>query len=1259
MTELRDVRDIVKEILERRGISAFVYENDAGAQPETVVETSLRELRDADVCAAIFWKRYPKVTTQEFKEARTLGKPCLVYVREKDASREPELDTFLKAEVYDLAKGVSYDYFDSAVKLGQRIADDVMSWLVRRNRELTAEVAAQRVSKDELAKLQAEVQRLQSVSREPLPHGTAADQLARDLRGWFSALGYSPEREIERSDKDFKWLINIPERRGYAQILVMGVEGEAELSHLNELQSSFEQAKADEGWLVSIRRVSQAVKDELAKQSKSRIFAYTLDELLDLNADFSRYFDWLQAEVRRRGIDQAYVPLSATKDEFHQKEGKYLGRARYGRENGWLEGYIDRWLTDPSKEHISILGEFGTGKTSFALHYAWKALQKYIEAKKQGIKRPRVPLVIPLRDYAKAVTVESLFSEFFFRKYEMLPGYSAFEQLNRMGKLLLIFDGFDEMAAKVDRQEMINNFWRLARVVVPGSKAILTCRTEHFPEAKEGRALLGAELKASTANLTGEPPQFEVLELEKFDDDQIRQLLGYHADSETIEMIMRNPPLLDLARRPVMAGYILEALPDIKAGKRVDLARIYLYAVTRKMERDIESGRTFTSLADKLYFLCELAWEMLSTDTMSLNYRQFPDRLANLFGDAVKEQKDLDHWHFDMMGQSLLVRNAEGDYTPAHRSLLEFFVAYKFAAELGFLASDFLEFAKKQANIDATVAPRPYTWSSYFRRQIVAGKTCATAPLLEFRGEDPATLAVTFGRQPLAPAVVQLMQSMLVEKAGDALLEVARNTASMSTSSAFIGGNAIGLVLRMNPFALKGQNLSGANLESADFSRTDLSGCNFRGASLRNSLVRATSLENVQLQGADVSGMFIEEVREITIIAASPDGYRYAAGNDSGAILIGAIDSGDELLRIQAHDHKVLSLAWTGDGNCLISGGHDGRLAMWDSTTGNNLFLRNDCYRPGWINGIILDVHEKKIMTAGGIDNDPVKSWNMQGLPIARYQIPPANQANGICRSKDGNYVLVSWWNRNEVFETAKRKKGAGTCLFQSSPTGELTQIALFKESSWHVFFDSTDTYFFTQNSENRVTLINVKDKSKKVLPMVGSPLCVSNNDELLVVAAADYRTLEIWNLPASKKIFVMPFPVVDPRERISLLRLCATFARNSSLLIAGSDNGIIYFWNTVLFIPDKAGKKSKPNPRVWPAWWQNAKINIPKGMQPNPEFGQEIRALKHTLNCKGLRLDKVKGLETVRIAGLNRDVPRTEGKRHIIDWFHERGAEI
>ena len=468
------------------------------------------------------------------------------------------------------------------------------------------------------------------------------------------------------------------------------------------------------------------------KPENDHLGCYTLDELLDQDANFSSYLTWLESEIQKRGIDQKYVPLACLKEEVDPDTQQRIGISRYDDRDGWIEGYIDRWLDDPAKEHISVLGEFGTGKTWFALHYAWKALQRYREAQRRGRDRPRLPLVVPLRDYAKAVSVESLFSEFFFRKHEIpIPGYSAFEQLNRMGKLLLIFDGFDEMAARVDRQQMINNFWELAKVVVPGAKVILTCRTEHFPEAKEGRALLNAELQASTKDLTGETPQFEVLELEKFNDEQIRQVLSHQAQPTTVEQIMGNPELLDLARRPVLTELILEALPDIEAGKPVDMSRVYLYAVRHKMERDIKAERTFTSMADKLYFMCELSWEMLSTDRMSINYREFPDRIRKLFGPAVEEQKDLDHWHYDMMGQTMLIRNAEGDYTPAHRSLLEFFVAYKFAAELGALSPDFSNLAQERANTDVSLPAQKYYWSEYFDQ-----RKKAVISLGEFKGES-------------------------------------------------------------------------------------------------------------------------------------------------------------------------------------------------------------------------------------------------------------------------------------------------------------------------------------------------------------------------------------------------------------------------------------------------------------------------------------------------------------------------------------------
>ena len=302
--------------------------------------------------------------------------------------------------------------------------------------------------------------------------------LAQQMRGWFETLGYRFEKYEVWTEEYFEWIINIPVRRNrYDRILVCGMTGEVGLKDVQALDSKVTEHKTDEGWLVTDRRISKAARDEVDSVENQHLDCFTFDELVASDADFSGYLDWLEAEVKGRGIDKNYVPLACTKEELDPVSKRTIGISRYQQEDGWIEGYIDRWLDDPAKEHISILGEFGTGKTWFALHYAWIALQRYRDAQNRGVQLPRLPLVVPLRDYAKAVSVESLFSEFFFRQYEIpIPGYSAFEQLNRMGKLLLIFDGFDEMAARINRQEMINNFWELAKVVVPGAKVILTTK---------------------------------------------------------------------------------------------------------------------------------------------------------------------------------------------------------------------------------------------------------------------------------------------------------------------------------------------------------------------------------------------------------------------------------------------------------------------------------------------------------------------------------------------------------------------------------------------------------------------------------------------------------------------------------------------------------------------------------------------------------------------------------------------------------------
>ncbi|MBE9127453.1 MULTISPECIES: NACHT and WD40 repeat domain-containing protein [unclassified Coleofasciculus] len=1007
--------------------------------------------------------------------------------------------------------------------------------------------------------IRTEMARLAAQDYPALPAAESSTQkncrafvLAQQMRGWFETLGYRFERYEVWEDSYFEWIINIPVRRNrYDRILVRGIEGEAGIRDVAVLRQSVEEQRTDEGWLVTARRISRAARDEVEKEENHHLGCYTFDELPDQDADFSGYLDWLEAEVKRRNIEKKYVPLACTKEELDPITKRRIAASLYDERDGWIDGYIDLWLDDPAKEHISILGEFGTGKTWFVLHYAWTALQRYRDAQKRGLERPRLPLVIPLRDYAKAVSVESLFSEFFFRKHKLpIPHYEAFEQLNRMGKLLLIFDGFDEMAARVDRQEMINNFWELAKVVVPGAKVILTCRTEHFPEAQEGRALLNAELQASTAALTGETPQFEVLELEKFNDDQIRQVISLQAEEATVEQVMGNPQLLDLARRPVMTELILEALPDIEAGKPVDMSRVYLYAVRRKMERDIRAERTFTSLADKLYFLCELSWEMVSTDQMSLNYRLFPDRIRRLFGSMVREEKDLDHWHYDMMGQTMLIRNSEGDYTPAHRSLLEFFVAYKFAAELGVLASDFVELAQAQSGLDESLEVRDYSWSEYFQRRVENGEVLAIAPLKAFVSESLEKLRQTFGQAVLTKAVMDLIVPMLAtDVATDGITDVTdglsgeltnNSSATSATKSVatlleileatrdkteeevgYVGGNATTLLVKVDQGAIEGRDLSRAVIKGADFTDSSLRRVNFAAANLADSI-------------------FPKAFSAVFTVAFSPDGKVFATGDANCEIRLWRVANGKQILLFQGHVDWIRSLVFSPDGAILASASFDQTVKLWNIRTG-------ECLKT--LHGHINRIHSVAISPDGktlasASDDKIIKVWNIETGQCLRTLQGHTSRVRSVVISPD-NETLVSGSSDR-------------TIKLWNIFTGEcLKTLYGHTDSVQSLIISSDNTTLVSGGNDKTIKVWDVQTGEclKNLLGHTHRINSVAMSSDSLILASGSYdRTVKLWSIPTGKCLKTF-------QGHSDWVRSVA-ISTDGATLVSGSDDQTVKQWN-------------------------------------------------------------------------------------------------
>ena len=83
------------------------------------------------------------------------------------------------------------------------------------------------------------------------------------------------------------------------------------------------------------------------------------------------------------------------------------------------------------------------------------------------------------------------------------------------------------------------------------------------------------------------------------------------------------------------------------------------------------------SFADTLFFMCEIAAWMLREGKMSISLKNLPPSLVRRC-----ENVPVNGWRLALEKQTMLPGDNRGNYAPTHRSLIEFFAAYKLVAEL-------------------------------------------------------------------------------------------------------------------------------------------------------------------------------------------------------------------------------------------------------------------------------------------------------------------------------------------------------------------------------------------------------------------------------------------------------------------------------------------------------------------------------------------------------------------------------------------------
>jgi len=306
--------------------------------------------------------------------------------------------------------------------------------------------------------------------------------------------------------------------------------------------------------------------------------------------------------------------------------------------SGKLYDKIDEFLSGASPyHHLMLLGDSGTGKTSFLLNY-------YAQNQRQRRNKRRRIALIPLG---------------------MPNPLKHIEKIAEPQNTVLFLDGFDEDAGAI--QDCRGELKKILEACVLFKRVLITCRTQFFPEDRALERETG--LPVLDPGPAGSPKayNFLVIYLSPFTDEQVKDYLrkryGFgqrQRRKKAFELVKKIP---SLAIRPMLLSHIPEILESQKTFE-------YPFQLYEEMvEAWLKRERLSTKEKEDLRRFSEhLAVELYVNKEKRGAERIHKDELVPLA--KANWNIDLAEWKF--RSRSLLNRDMLGNYKFAHRSIMEF-----------------------------------------------------------------------------------------------------------------------------------------------------------------------------------------------------------------------------------------------------------------------------------------------------------------------------------------------------------------------------------------------------------------------------------------------------------------------------------------------------------------------------------------------------------------------------------------------------------
>ncbi|HSS49972.1 MAG TPA: pentapeptide repeat-containing protein, partial [Thermoanaerobaculia bacterium] len=682
-----------------------------------------------------------------------------------------------------------------------------------------------------------------------------------------------------------------------------------------------------------------------------------------------------------------------------------------GREDDKTEdalAQVREWLDSPHGRFLVLLGDFGTGKT-FLLH----ELARRMGEAEDGL----VPILLQMRALEKGRTLDALLAQHFAQEGMESFSPARFRYMLEQGRIVLLFDGFDELALRVTYAKASDHFATLLQAATGSAKVVLTSRRQHFLSESQVKTALAQQVESLSGH--------RLAILQPFRPEQVRLFLVnfFTGDKEKagarLDLIDRVKDLLGLSSNPRLLGFIAELPEDqlekaCAAGGEITAAKLYELLLTRWLELEFDrvhpkGAPLGLSVEERWQAVTLLAMRLWQKTDRFVSLSDLSEEAARVVTAVGPAAPDSEVAAFQVGSGTLLVRDDEGNFSFLHQSILEWLVA-KSAAEALAAGADpealtTREISPLMADFFASLASREraVAWARNVLVSPAGESTKKNALLVLDRQKEEFRENLDLAGQSLRGKDYSGQDLSSADLRGADLTEarlVGTRLAAARLNKAVLRDADLGSAV------LTGADLTEADLTGARLLGTDLRGARFTGARLWRTRLLGAALDSGSLSSADVSGAALDlselgpqsgAAGGFSAVSWSPDGDLLASAAGS-VIRLWEAKSGREIRAFSGHQNTVWSVVFSPDGKSLASGSSDETLRLWQVDSGREIraflghqnLVRSVAFSP-----------DGKSLASGSYDNT-VRLWQVDNGQEIRTFSGHLNTVTSVTYSPDG-----------------------------------------------------------------------------------------------------------------------------------------------------------------------------------------------------------------------------------------------------------------